>query len=182
MSAALFLVANTSVRKYIYVTVVTVFVIVSLPVLAVFSIGTSALSFLSHTTEPTLYSSTQTIGLYQGPPVPGDYYAWGNCTYWVYYLRQQAGDPIPTNWGNAATWAFYASLQGYKVDHNPSPGAIMQTADAAGGLGHVAYVIGADGQTGSWTISEMNVQGLDIVDQRTLPSTYAIEYNFIHDK
>ena len=120
--------------------------------------------------------------LYTGPASADDTYAWGNCTYWVFLLRQKAGDPIPNTWGNAATWAFYAQLDGYVVDRIPSVGAIMQISTVDNGLGHVAYVTNIDPKTGAWTISEMNVKGLDIVDTRTYPVSAALDFNFIHDK
>jgi surface antigen len=58
----------------------------------------------------------------------------------------------------------------------------MQTPNSAGGLGHVAYVTAVDPTSGVWTISEMNVKGLDIVDVTTYPASAAQNYNFIHDK
>lgn len=119
---------------------------------------------------------------YTGSSPSDNTYAWGNCTYWVFIERLNAGNPIPNTWGNAATWAFYAKLQGYKVDQTPAVGAIMQTANAAKGLGHVAYVTKVDSATGSWTISEMNVKGLNVVSERTLTAKDALAYNFIHDK
>ena len=112
---------------------------------------------------------------------PGDNYAPGNCTYWAYARRAQVGEAIPNSWGNAATWAFYASLAGYTVDHTPSQYAIMQTANSAGGLGHVAFVESVD-PDGTWHISEMNVLGLYIVDHKAMPASAAADYNFIHTK
>ncbi len=182
-AALLLMIRPQSMKKMVILVVVTIFIIMALPVMAVFALGTSTVSFLfSHSTATVPYTSSETVGLYEGPPVPGDTYAWGNCTYWVFYMRLEAGDPIPTTWGNAATWAFYAQLQGYLVDHVPSPGAIMQTAEVDNGLGHVAYVTKVDPTTGAWTISEMNVEGLDIVDNTTYPASYALNFNFIHDK
>ena len=175
---------NKGSRKYILIVLVALVIIVSLPFAAVFALGTHTLSFLSSSSasDDTNAGTTQTVGLYQGPLVQGDSYAWGNCTYWVFYLRQQAGDPIPTNWGNAATWAINALIQGYVVDRTPTVGAIMQISDVDGGLGHVAYVTAVDPSTGAWTVSEMNVQGLDIVDLHTYPASAASGFEFIHDK
>jgi surface antigen len=167
-------------KKYIYLIVATLAIILMLPVMAVFALGQGVLSFLSFGGGTSI--STQSDGLYEGPLVPGDTYAWGNCTYWVYLLRQQAGDPIPNNWGNAATWASNAKKVGYLVDQLPTVGSIMQTSFVDNGLGHVAYVTTVDPTTGAWTISEMNVQGLDIVDTKTLQASAAFGYNFIHDK
>ena len=58
----------------------------------------------------------------------------------------------------------------------------MQISDVDNGLGHVAYVTAVDPTTGAWTISEMNVLGLDIVDSKILPAINALQYSFIHDK
>lgn len=120
--------------------------------------------------------------LYTGPSPADNTYAWGNCTYWVFIQRMEAGYPIPNTWGNAATWEYYARLQGYQVDQTPAVGAILQTANAAQGLGHVAYVTAVDPQTGTWTVSEMNVKGINVISERTRAAADARYYNFIHDK
>jgi surface antigen len=106
-------------------------------------------------------------------------YAWGNCTWWASLRRSQTGVPIPNSWGNAATWATRAARDGYVVDHHPSPRAIMQTANSAWGLGHVAFVESV-GPDGTWHISEMNVLGLNVVDRKAEPPSLAATYNFIH--
>ena len=62
-------------------------------------------------------------------------YDFGYCTW---YVATQV--PVPSNWGNASSWAYYASLSGWTVSTTPQVGAIAQTADAAGGEGHVAVV------------------------------------------
>ena len=113
---------------------------------------------------------------------PGDNYAPGNCTYWVYARRAQVGLPIPNSWGNADTWAFYAGIAGYTVDHTPSQYAIMQSSvDTVYGPGHVAFVESVD-PDGTWNISEMNAVGLYIVDHKAMPASAAANYNFIHTK
>jgi surface antigen len=185
MKPVLLMFAPQSIKRYVYFALATLVIILCLPIMAVFALGTSALSFLSSSPSDTTGNSailTQTVGLYEGPQVPGDYYDWGNCTYWVFYLRLEAGEPIPTSWGNAETWAYYAAQQGYLVDHTPTAGAIMQLSGVDNDLGHVAYVASVDQSNGNWTISEMNVQGLDIVDTKTYPASAAANYNFIHDK
>lgn len=170
--------SSSSIKKQVYIALAMMAVIISLPAMAVFALGTSTLSILSL----SFSSSPGVTGLYQGALVPGDTYAWGNCTYWVYKLRQDAGDPIPTSWGNASGWYLGAVLNGYQVDHTPTPGSIMQISDVDGGLGHVAYVTAVDPISGAWTISEMNVKGLDIVDTKTNPALAAQGFEFIHDK
>ena len=172
-------------KKWAAIIAATMVVIVSMPVVAVFALGQGTLKYLASTlssSDTTSSISTTTVGLYEGPAIDGDTYAWGNCTYWAYALRLKAGDSIPTTWGNAATWAPRAVKDGYVVDGIPSVGAIMQTANSAGGLGHVAYVTGVNAANGEWTISEMNVKGLDVIDIRTFPASAASNYNFIHDK
>ena len=169
-------------KRLIAIVLATLTVIIALPFIAVFSLGSSALSFLSSTdsSDSTSAISITSQGLYEGPEIAGDTYAWGNCTYWAFALRLKAGDSIPTTWGNANTWAVRATLDGYQVDHAPTPNAVMQTT--AGDLGHVAYVTDVDPITGIWTISEMNAKGLDVVDLKTYPAAAAQNYNFIHDK
>jgi len=159
-------------RTEVKIAIATSLVILVLPTLAIFALAGDGLAAIS---GGNAY-------LYQGPLSTTDTYAWGNCTYWVSLLRQQAGDPIPNTWGNAATWAIRAATDGYLVDQVPSVGAIMQTANSAGGLGHVAYVESVNQATGAWTISEMNAEGLDVVDTRTLTAAAALDYNFIHDR
>lgn len=111
---------------------------------------------------------------------PGDTYALGNCTYWVFARRAQVGEPIPTSWGNADTWGPRAAKDGYKVDHTPSQYAIMQSGvDTVYGPGHVAFVESVE-PNGDWDISEMNAVGLYIVDHKQEPPAAAANYNFIH--
>jgi surface antigen len=175
MNPALVLVFAGLSKKYLYIVLTTIVLVVTLPLIAVLSLGQNTISILSFGT-----GTSESDGLYQGPLLNTDTYAFGNCTYWAAMLRSEAGKPIPNSWGNANTWAINARLQGYSVDHTPSPSAIMQTT--SGDLGHVAYVTSVDPVSGDWTISEMNVKGLDIVDTRVMPASSAANYNFIHDE
>lgn len=89
-------------------------------------------------------------------------YDFGNCTW---YVATQI--PVPANWGNAATWAYYAALSGWHVSTTPTVGAIAQTANAAGGLGHVAIVTAVN-PDGSIQIRDMNgIAGFDRVGYGT---------------
>jgi surface antigen len=132
---------------------------------------------------PTLIKnsgSSASSGVYYDDPItPGDGYDYGYCTYWAALRRIQVGNQIPNNWGDAHSWDDRAILAGYEVDHTPAKYAIMQTD--YGSLGHVAFVedVAPDG---SWTISEMNAQGWNVVDTRTFTASQAEKYNFIHDK
>jgi surface antigen len=131
------------------------------------------------TTNTASTSSTEGFAFGTGPVFGGDGYAFGYCTYWAAMRRAQIGDPVPNNWGNASTWADGAEAMGLLVNHTPSYGAIMQTSGGYGGEGHVAFVESVNSD-GSWTISEMNYAGWDVVDNRTLPASDASLYNFIH--
>lgn len=139
--------------------------------------GMPTLSFLANT--PNAKTAEQQ-GFYMGGPVPGNTYAWGNCTYWAFAMRLWAGSPIPTTWGNANTWDDRALADGYEVNHTPVAGAVFQTD--AGDYGHVAYVIKVDSTSGDWTISEMNAPTLNVVTQRTFSKESAAYYTFIHGK
>ena len=175
--AAFNVVTGDNLKKQVLIVLATMTIVVSLPFAAVFAMGSSVLSFLSNV--PSL-AAAESQGFYTGGPIEGDSYAWGNCTYWAFALRKQAGYPIPTTWGNANTWDDNARLDGYLVDHTPEVGAVFQTD--AGDWGHVAYVMAVNQQNGQWTISEMNYAGYNIVDKRTFAKEAAASYTFIHDK
>lgn len=166
-----------SLKKMITFVLATVVVLMSLPVMAVMAVGTDALSFLASSPNA---KAAETRGFYMGGPVPGDTYAWGNCTYWAFAMRQWAGTPIPSTWGNANTWDDNARAEGYEVNHTPAVNAVFQTDE--GGFGHVAYVIKVDATTGDWTISEMNAPHVNVVSQRTFSKAAAAYYTFIYGK
>lgn len=180
MNPGLVLALGGGIKKQVGFALAALAIILCLPVMAVFSLGSSTLTFLSESdSSDTVYAvSTEVQGFYEGPEVKGDYYAWGNCTYWAFALRLKDGNPIPTSWGNANTWDDYARIDGYLVDHTPAVGAVFQSD--GGNLGHVAYVSSVNPANGEWTISEMNYQGLNIVSTRTFKSGAALFYNFIH--
>lgn len=87
-------------------------------------------------------------------------FEWGNCTWWVAQRRA-------VTWlGNGGEWYANARAQGYAVGSQPLPGAILVRQSAsAGGYGHVAYVESVEGN--SFTVSEMNVNGLGELTTRT---------------
>ena len=164
-------------KKYLAVTLATLAFVIGLPVMAVFAMGNDVVSFLSG--APSAVSAEEK-GFYMGGPVDGDTYAWGNCTYWAFANRLWIGKAIPSSWGNANTWDNNAIADGYRVDHIPQVGAIMQTDD--GDMGHVAYVASVDILTGQWKISEMNAPHLNVISARTFDKSAAVYYNFIHDR
>lgn len=170
-------VTKGNLKKQVAIVFAVMVVTVSLPFAAVFAMGEDVLTFLSGV--PNI-AAAETQGFYMGGVVPGDTYEWGNCTYWAFAMRLWAGYPIPTTWGNANTWDDGAINDGYEVNHTPAVGAVFQTD--AGYWGHVAYVIAVNPTSGEWTISEMNVQGLNMVSKRTFSKESAALYTFIHDK
>lgn len=87
-------------------------------------------------------------------------YTWGNCTYGV-----ASWINVPQDLGNANQWAYNASREGFTVSPIPRVGSVAQTT--GGYAGHVALVIGVDGDT--VTIQEMNYAGLGVTSQRTAP-------------
>lgn len=178
MSPALVLkfVIVSGIKKHVVTVIASMTIVLALPFLAVGAMGKEVLLFLS--VAPSAQAA-EVQGFYTGPPVSGNTYAWGNCTYWAFAQRLWASKPIPTSWGNANTWDDRARADGYAVDHTPQAGAVFQTDD--GQWGHVAYVTEVK-PDGSWTITEMNAPNLNVVTTRTFAASAASHYTFIHGK
>lgn len=93
-------------------------------------------------------------------------YASGQCTWWC---KNQASW-VPNGWGNAAEWLTNAKAQGYQTSSNPQVGAIAiwgPGVDPPFGYGHCAKVT-AVRPDGSFTVTEMNWQGVGKVDNRNV--------------
>ena len=89
-------------------------------------------------------------------PANGYYWwAFGQCTWWAQYKRQ---DENLRRMGNARYWAAGAASRGYRVGRTPRAGATVvfqPGVEGAGGAGHVAHVEKV--YPGGWfLISEMN--------------------------
>jgi surface antigen len=114
----------------------------------------------------------------QGAPVqaeaPGaNHFAYGYCTWYVANRRY-----IP--WmGNAIDWWPNARPYGYAEGALPAVGAVMVTRESP--IGHVAYVESVNGD-GSWTVSEMNYSGWNMVDRRTIHPGGVPLVGFIYGK
>ena len=74
-NAYLLLRFTQSAKTEIKIAILTVLIILCLPVMAVFALGASTLSFLSGGGGTTTAISTQTVGLYEGQPSSSDTYA-----------------------------------------------------------------------------------------------------------
>lgn len=102
-------------------------------------------------------------------------YAFGQCTYFVAKsLSWVPGGWIKGNWGNAKDWAQNAQAQGYTVSSTPVAGAIAVWDGSANASsdGHVAIVQSV--ANGIPTVQEMNVNGNNVVDTRTIADTRGI--------
>ena len=107
----------------------------------------------------------------------------GQCTYYVFNRMAQVGTPIGHSMmGNAAEWPSYARSYGYSVSNSPSAGSAIVFQQGLAGAdptyGHVAFVeaVNADG---SLYISEMNVQGLNVISYRTISASVAARATYI---
>jgi surface antigen len=167
MIAKLAVKSAISMKKEVGVVLVVLTVLLFMPVAAV----------MGMTNPGELQNNKDGATLYTGDASTANTYDYGYCTFWAAQRRIEVGKPIPNNWGDAHTWDDRSRAAGYTVDHAPAKYAIMETD--RGDLGHVAFVedVAPDG---SWTISEMNAKGWDIMDTRTLTATQAKDYNFIH--
>lgn len=109
----------------------------------------------------------------------GNGYAYGYCTYYAYNRRAEIGRPIGGNWGNAVSWASMARAAGFRVDHTPEAGAVLQNGGGWGGYGHVGIVERVNGD-GSLVVSDMNYAGWNVISTRTVPASSVASYNYIH--
>jgi len=107
------------------------------------------------------------------PGVTGQYDC-GYCTWWAAYRRYQIGKPVPGGLGNARTWVNRASLFGLGTGKIPQPGAVIHFNS-----NHVGFVE-KQNDDGSWLISEMNHDGWDVMNFRTLTAAQAASYGYIY--
>ncbi|MFK4926717.1 phage tail tip lysozyme [Lactococcus garvieae] len=94
---------------------------------------------------------------------PGNYYALGNCTWYVYNRMAQLGHRIHGTMGNANQWVSnYHLTPGASLVSEPARGDVVIFTNGVAGssplYGHVA-VVEVVNSDGSFVISEMNVQG-----------------------
>ena len=102
---------------------------------------------------------------------PSGRFPWGQCTYYVSTKRRVAWD------GDAWTWYRNARAFGRPEGQIPVQGAIAVTWGSW--VGHVAYVERVN-PDGSFVVSEMNVRGVGVIDQRTLTVRSADMIGFIY--
>lgn len=84
-------------------------------------------------------------------------YEFGSCTWFVASVMA-----VPVGWGNANTWDDRAAVMGFTVSTTPKINAIA--ASNAGYWGHVAWVVGVNGN--QVLLREMNVVANNVIDER----------------
>lgn len=110
-----------------------------------------------------------TLSLTGHASAQADQYAWGNCTYFVASMF----DDVPAGLGNADQWAKNAKARGFIVSKIPKLYSVAQTD--MGYYGHVAIVIAIG--TDQVELKEMNVEGLNVISTRWVPTN---DYNYIY--
>ena len=106
------------------------------------------------------------------PPSISDHFVPGNCTWYV-------ASKVSVPWfGNAGEWLNQAKSFDYHTGNKPEAGSIL--VENVGTLGHVGLVESVDVADDTFTISEMNYEGLGVVSRRTLPFDYNRIKGFIY--
>lgn len=125
------------------------------------------------------YSYTSSYGYAYGTSAIYGFngYDYGYCTWWVANRRDEVGKPLPSNLGNASSWPYIGRLAGLAEGSTPQLYAAAVTSTA--GEGHVAFVEAVNSD-GSIVISEMNVEGWDVKDTRTVSAAEAANYIYIY--
>ncbi|HFI0292658.1 TPA: phage tail tip lysozyme [Streptococcus suis] len=138
----------------------------------------------SSTTLPPEYQGKVTFpaisaqAITPGAGYPGNAYALGNCTWYVYNRFAQLGTFIYPYLGNANTWPFTAPGQGYQVSTSPTIKTAVAFAPGVAGAdptyGHVSFVeyVNADG---SFLVSEMTNYSVSYRTLRYQPGMYFIK-------
>ena len=107
----------------------------------------------------------------EGQGYPGNAYALGNCTWYVYNRFAQIGIGIYPYLGNANQWVDSGQAQGYEISTTPKPGSAVVFMNGVAGAspiyGHLGFCeyVNSDG---SFLMSEMNFAGLYLTTWRTL--------------
>jgi len=133
---------------------------------------------------PSFFGSAGSVSApyaFTGKIFPGNTYAWGNCTWWVYQRRAELGRPIPSNLGNANMWAINGAAAGMSVSKTPVAGSIIyHINDPASFLGHVGIVERVN-PDGSIFTSDMNYNFLlNKLVNRNIPTSEFYKYLFIN--
>lgn len=108
----------------------------------------------------------------------GNYYPYGQCTWWAEQQAANYSGSYPRINGNALSWATNAAANGWHVDSTPHIGSIAVFQPGVAGAdrqdGHVAWVTEVYPSRNAITITEMNVRGLGVVDTRTISPAFGV--------
>lgn len=107
------------------------------------------------------------------PGVTGQYDC-GYCTWWASYRRYQIGNSVPGGLGNAISWVRRAQSLGLPTGHVPKAGAVIWFNS-----NHVGFVEKVN-EDGSVLVSEMNHDGWDVMNYRSLAAGQAAAYGYIY--
>jgi surface antigen len=105
----------------------------------------------------------------------------GYCTWYAAQRWDQATGSFPGFNGNAYQWASNARTAGYTVTSRPEPRSVVVFPQGPGAqyLGHVAWVDSVTRNSNgsiSVHIDEMNVNGLGVIDSRTITNSSSLQY------
>jgi len=107
-----------------------------------------------------------------GNGTSGNYGAAGQCTWWAEQEAVAYTGVWPALFGDAYQWAADAAANGWSVGYVPRIGSVVVFQPGFDGAfwptGHVAWVTEFYPDTGIVVISEMNFQGLGVVDSRAI--------------
>lgn len=106
---------------------------------------------------PEQYRNLLKYPLPNGVRYPGNTYAGGQCTWYIYNRYYQLGKQIYSYLGNANNWSNSGPTHGYRISKIPQVGAtVIWTSGAYGHVGFVEHV----NQDGSFLFSEMNYNNM----------------------
>lgn len=121
--------------------------------------------------DKLLYGLPSDRAVLAGQGYPGNDYALGNCTWYVYNRMEEIGTPIYTYLGNANMWVDTGPARGYEVTTTPKVGSAVVFLPGVAGInvpeGHVGFVEHVN-DDGTFLFSEMNFTGLYNLTWRTL--------------
>ena len=115
------------------------------------------------------------------PAAPAPVQSPGGNRFALGYATWYVATKLSIPWlGTAIQWWLNAAAFGYAEGQTPRVGAVMVSLE--GGVnGHVAFVESVNGD-GSWTVSEMDFTGWNVVDTRTIRPGQVPLLGFIYGK
>lgn len=120
----------------------------------------------------------------RGQTTSGNYYPWGQCTWWAEQQAAQYTGLFLANLGNAKDWAANAQARGWPVGSWPQIGSIavfQPSIPGTSSYGHVAWVTEVYPSQNAIVVTEMNYAGFGVVDSRRIsPAFYRGGLQYIY--